>query len=439
MVVARSICAVCVAAVTGMLASSVAVSSPKAMTGSIVFESTRDGAPDIYVMRADGTNLHRLTRAPAQDSSPNWSPDGSRIYFASDRSGSWRLYRMPVSGTKPAPILTSNSNTAFEPRISPNGSLIAFESFDGAGHATVHVVAAGGGKDRSLTPRGLEDTGPSWAPRGTRLILSRGSPKKGKYALYTVDAKSGSSVRLTTPPAGASDSEPDWSPSGKNVAFTRLLSDGNYDVYRTAARPGSGARRLTKSPAEDGGAVWSPGEKTIVFRTQRDGSYALWKMSSSGAGQAPLMHGSKGVDVAADWAPQSIGGLARSSSPTRATTFYCGNSATAGHDVVKGTPSPDYLCGAGGADWIDGYASGDQISGGAGNDRPGGGLNNILAGGGGDDLIFARALSSPTGDCDSVDGGKGLDTAWVDKSPVPCGNGTSAKDVWVYTSVTRPP
>jgi Ca2+-binding RTX toxin-like protein len=166
-------------------------------------------------------------------------------------------------------------------------------------------------------------------------------------------------------------------------------------------------------------------------------------MSSSGAGQTPLMHGSKGVDVAADWAPQSIGGLAQSmhvagsSSPKRAATFYCGNASTGGHDVVRGTASPDYLCGAGGADWIHGYASGDQISGGAGNDRTG--ASSILAGDAGDDLIFARALSNPTGDCDNVDGGTGLDTAWVDKSPVPCGNGTSAKDVWANTSVTRPP
>jgi len=446
MVVARSICAVWVAVLTGMLASSVATSSPEATTGSIVFESTRGGNPDIYVMRADGTDVRRLTRDQAQDSSPNWSPDGSRVYFASDRSGSWRLYRMPVSGAKPTPIRTGKIKTAFEPRVSADGKLIAFESFDQSGHATVQIVRASGGRSRSLTPAGLEDTGPSWGPRGSRLVLSRGSPKIGTYSLYTVDAKTGKSQRLTSPPAGASDSEPDWSPSGKSVAFTRLLDDGNYDVYRTVARPGSSAKRLTTDPAEDGGPTWSPDEKTIIFRSARTDSYRLWKMSAGGAGQVPLMHGSKRIDVAADWTPHTIGvrsmHATREWSPRREAGFYCvvppgSDPPRAGHDVVRGTASKDFLCGDGGSDWIHGYASGDELSGGSGNDRPL--ASSILAGDAGDDLVFARALSAPTGDCDYVDGGDGPDTAWVDKSPVPCGNGTSTRDLWTNVSVTRPP
>ena len=52
-------------------------------TGRIVFTSRRDGNNEIYVMDADGGNRERLTDNPANDRDPDWSPDGTKIAFAS--------------------------------------------------------------------------------------------------------------------------------------------------------------------------------------------------------------------------------------------------------------------------------------------------------------------------------------------------------------------
>ena len=57
----------------------------------ILFESTRDGNSEIYVMRADGTAQRRLTDNPAAEHHPEWSPDGSMIAFESDRDGNWEI------------------------------------------------------------------------------------------------------------------------------------------------------------------------------------------------------------------------------------------------------------------------------------------------------------------------------------------------------------
>src|SRR5689334_19079267 len=51
--------------------------------GKIAFTSQRDGNPEIYVMNADGSGQTRLTNNPRGDEFPAWSPDGTKIAFAS--------------------------------------------------------------------------------------------------------------------------------------------------------------------------------------------------------------------------------------------------------------------------------------------------------------------------------------------------------------------
>ena len=64
----------------------------------IVFDSNRDGKLEIYVMDADGSNVQRLTHNDKTDSRPAWSPDGQRIVFNSSRDGNLEIYVMDADG-----------------------------------------------------------------------------------------------------------------------------------------------------------------------------------------------------------------------------------------------------------------------------------------------------------------------------------------------------
>jgi dipeptidyl aminopeptidase/acylaminoacyl peptidase len=66
----------------------------------IVFASERDGNMEIYVMDADGKNHRKLTRNPANDVHPSWSPDGERIVFVSHRDGNYEIYVMNADGAR---------------------------------------------------------------------------------------------------------------------------------------------------------------------------------------------------------------------------------------------------------------------------------------------------------------------------------------------------
>lgn len=64
----------------------------------IAFDSRINGVADIYIIDDSGLGTYQLTKGDSNDMSPTWAVDGNAIYFASDRSGSWEIWKKPING-----------------------------------------------------------------------------------------------------------------------------------------------------------------------------------------------------------------------------------------------------------------------------------------------------------------------------------------------------
>src|SRR5262249_49418479 len=86
--------------------------------GAAIGESTH-----IYVVSASGGPIKRLTDGAATEIDPEWSRDGRWIYYASNESGRWAIWKMPAGG---GARVSLTAEPGFEPREAPDGRTIYF-------------------------------------------------------------------------------------------------------------------------------------------------------------------------------------------------------------------------------------------------------------------------------------------------------------------------
>jgi dipeptidyl aminopeptidase/acylaminoacyl peptidase len=159
---------------------------------------------EIFTIGPDGNGLARVTNNPANDIAPSWSPDGTKIAFASGRDGNGEIYTVNADGTG-------------EKRLTDNGAL---------------------------------DTSPAWSPDGSKIAFH--TNRDGDYELYVMNADGTGLANLTNTP-DVNEFDPDWQPlpgpqrgDYKNAAqFCKALREFlGYEVFR--GRYGDGANAYGK-------------------------------------------------------------------------------------------------------------------------------------------------------------------------------------------------
>jgi Tol biopolymer transport system component len=233
--------------------------------GTIVFasssgQSLQTGDEEIWSLRSEGTGLRRLTSNGSADSSPKVSPDGSTIAFV--RQGD--VWAMNVDGSRAHPLTRVGQNVT-DPAWSPDGTRIAFEISSGSRKQMdtgIYVMRSDGSHLR-LALQGLI-FGLAWGDAGT-ITYSAGDATNNQLKLFNLDLATGATRPFLSLPG--EETSPAWSPDGSTLAFgwNSTAGDGLYLVDAD----GSNLREVVGTPFTSGGSLrsiaWAPDGSWLAF------------------------------------------------------------------------------------------------------------------------------------------------------------------------------
>ncbi len=254
----------------------------------IVFVSTRGGHKEIWIMDYDGSNQRQLTHLGSIALSPRLSPDGSRVAFSGVTGGGWNIvmYSLDLGRTVTFPRF---GGTNLSPAWSPDGKQLAFSS-SRSGDPEIYICENDGAHLRRVTAYHGPDVSPVWNPKtGSQIawVAGRGDPPLPQ--VYIMAADGTNPQRMTDQGYAVS---PSWSPNGQFLAFAWIRHygpgmPGAQDIY-VMDIASKQIVQLTHEAGRNDFPSWSPDGRHIVFQSNRAGGEQIWTMLADGTQQHRL-------------------------------------------------------------------------------------------------------------------------------------------------------
>jgi TolB protein len=251
----------------------------------LVYASTQHSKrANLYVKPVNGRAVTQLTNNDANDVMPSISPDGSRIAFASDRSGSWNIYIMNVGGGQAVQV-TSGAGHELHPTWSPDARFIAFCRLgEVSGRWELWVTEASNPSTNRFIGYGLF---PTWSPVDDKIAFQRSREQGDRYfSVWTLDFVEGEGANPTEIASSpiAAVVKPTWSPDGRFLAFTTIPNP----IHELGQRPrhadiwishldGTGRANLTGGAFVNISPTWAA-DGTIFFVSNRSGRDNIWSV-----------------------------------------------------------------------------------------------------------------------------------------------------------------
>jgi Tol biopolymer transport system component len=306
----------------------------------VAFSLVREGSPphdDVSLMTADGRNEVVVAGHPAEDQLLAWTPDGRSLVFLSDRSGTWDIWTIHITGGKqqgepellkkdfgydaevlgfapdgsfyykthtssgclyngavdletgkvlvpPAPVTTRYTGPPSQPTWSPDGRNLAYISRRGSavpGNNILTIRSAATGEERFLSPRLRFVNLISWAPDG-RSVIALGFTET-ESGIFRIDTETSEITKL----ADEEGVFPHLCPDGKTLVFVKGETGG----------PGTSIRKRNLDTGEESEVVkirgmdydLSPDGREVVFQVDVDG--AVKTVSLNGGEPRELFRG----------------------------------------------------------------------------------------------------------------------------------------------------
>jgi TolB protein len=230
----------------------------------IVFVSNRSGSYNLYLMDADGRNVSRLSEHAGNDRAPSWSPDGQSLVFGSDRdrgSGRSDLYQMFLADGRVDRLTVFFTGNPIMPSVSPDGGWVAFSAqtfpFEFGWAFQVHVMELA---TRQTWP--FDESGqacwPNWSPDGQSIAHVSLNQEPSRIQLIS---SFGTSPQPLPSDGARWQYYPDWSPDNRLLALStspQHHEGEDWDLAMADPSRDTPLQRLTTGAGNDRLPDWKP-------------------------------------------------------------------------------------------------------------------------------------------------------------------------------------
>ncbi len=225
--------------------------------GRVVYPSLASGAPDIWIMNADGTGQKQLAVDAGANLHPKITPDGRYIVFMSLRNDQANIWRMNLDGSNPKQL--TNGNNDWDPAVTPDSRWVIYTA-QRSGMPYLWKVSIDGGDAVQLTDKYTNS--PEVSPDGKWIVCSyrKDVNSTWRYAIIPYEGGEPSKVFDLLGKKGNFR----WSPDGRSLHYLRDTQGGVTNVWslRLDDKP---PKQLTDFKTDQiYNFAWSPDGKQLV-------------------------------------------------------------------------------------------------------------------------------------------------------------------------------
>lgn len=289
--------------------------------GEIAFASDRTGILQVYVMKADGSDIRQITNEHDGACQPDWSPDGNSIVYVSpcrqkqDTYQGSSLFTLNLT-TQERTILPASPGGDFDPAWSPDGKHIAFTS-QRDGYMEIYTINLENNQFTRLTKSqsisgGVFARQPAWNPYGTQIVYVL--KRQGLSQIWVTSDGDANiekpNMQLVQSGNTLLDSLPTWSPDGQFILFNQTNFTGTAPFklmsMRYEERASKQAVPLNIEPLPVVDADISPDGQWLVFESWPEEPFNqdIYITTISGAGRTRLTT-DPGLDIDPVWRPRT--------------------------------------------------------------------------------------------------------------------------------------